>query len=148
MPFSSSLPDDARRDLLASLCILGFVVAAVLCGLAYDANWRKFLRISIAAFSYVAALLTLLRPKSRAAVSRGRLPFWPFAASAGACELASGWLRPGVPAGTTLWVAPLAAILIGGLHWLTLLSWRPLRNSFIFARPRTRTPQRPSDRAS
>jgi hypothetical protein len=133
--------DAARRDFYASLCFIGLVTAAVLCGLAHDENWRKFLRISIASATYVAALLTVYSLRSRRDGVCARLPFWCFAASAAAAELASGWLRPNVPPGTTLWVAPVAALLLGGVNRLALARWRPLRDSLLSGRGRTRAPQ-------
>lgn len=121
----------ASRDLLASVWLLGVAFAAVLAGLALDANWRKLLRVLIAAPTYVCVLLTLFRVRGVAAASGGGLPPWPFCAAAAAAELASGWLRAGVAAHITFWVAPLAAVLIGGLHWLGLRYWRPLRERIM-----------------
>ncbi len=126
--------DAARRDFRASLCLVGFVTVAVLCGLAHDENWRKFLRISIASAVYVSALSALWGVVPR----RGRagLPFRAYAVAAAAAELSSGWLRPGVPAGTTVWVAAVAAVLLGGFHWLALARWRPFRESLLSGRTR------------
>jgi hypothetical protein len=118
---------DARRDLLISLVLLGCVFLFVLGGLAWDENWRKFLRVLIGAALYVSILLALLRARSKSIKARDGLPLWAFAVAAAAAELASGWLRTNVSEGITFWLAPLAALLIGGVHWLALRSWRPLR---------------------
>jgi hypothetical protein len=124
----------ARRDLMLSVGLLALVFVAVLAGLAHEENWRKLLRIAIASSVYVAALLSLTWASARGeaartsqGAARASLPFWPFAVAAALAELSSGWLRPNVPAGTTLWLAPAAAFLIGGVHWLALKYWRPLR---------------------
>ena len=110
-----------RRDFRLSLCVFALVVASALCGLALDANWWKFLRVLLAFSTYSTILLLLLRRETR-----GPLPLWPFALAAGAAELASGWLRPNADALLSLRVAPAAALLIGGAHWLALRAWRRL----------------------
>ena len=115
----------ARRDLLSSALLLALLFAAVLCGLAYEENWRKLLRVGLAAPVYLSALLLLTRRRRRGAAAA--LPFWPFAVAAAAAELSSGWLRTRVADGMTFWLAPAAAVLVGGLHWLALRHWRRLR---------------------
>ena len=119
------LEQRARRDLVLSALLLALLFAAVLCGLAYEENWRKFVRVGLAASVYLSALLLLTRRWRE----RGRapLPLWPFAVAAAAAELSSGWLRTRVADGVTFWLAPAAAILVGGLHWLALRRWRRLR---------------------
>ncbi len=116
----------ARRDLLLSALLLGLAFSAVLCGLVYEENWRKLLRIGLAASVYLSALVLLTRGWRRGA-PHAPLPYWPFALAAAAAELSSGWLRTRVAPGTTFWLAPLAALLLGGLHWLALRHWRGLR---------------------
>jgi hypothetical protein len=118
----------ARRDLNLSALLLALLFAAVLCGLAHDENWRKLLRIGLAASVYLSALLLLTRRWRRGASAP--LPFWPFAVAAAAAELSSGWLRTRVADGMTLWLAPAAALLVGGIHWLALRRWRRLRERF------------------
>jgi hypothetical protein len=115
----------ARRDLMSSALLLALLFAAVLCGLAYEENWRKLLRVGVAAPVYLSALLLLTRRWRVGAAAA--LPFWPFAVAAAAAELSSGWLRTRVAGGTTFWLAPAAAVLVGGLHWLALRRWRRLR---------------------
>ncbi|HEX7318386.1 MAG TPA: hypothetical protein VF297_31055 [Pyrinomonadaceae bacterium] len=115
----------ARRDLLASALLLALLFAAVLCGLAYEENWRKFVRVGVAASVYLSALLMLTRRWRRGTAAT--FPFWPFAVAAAAAELTSGWLRTRVADGITFWLAPVAAVLVGGLHWLALRYWRTLR---------------------
>ena len=127
----------ARRDLRLSTLLLALLFAAVLCGLAYEQNWRKFLRIGLASSVYLSALLLLTR--RRREVAAAPLPFWPFALAAAAAELSSGWLRTRVADGMTLWLAPAAAVLAGGLHWLALRHWRPLRDRLTGHDAATRT---------
>ena len=115
----------ARRDLLTSALLLALLFAAVLCGLAYEENWRKLLRVGVAASVYLTTLLLLTRRWRRETFAP--LPFWPFAVAAAAAELSSGWLRTRVAEGMTFWLAPAAAVLVGGLHWLALRRWRRLR---------------------
>lgn len=114
--------NNSRRDFRLSLGVFALIVASALCGLALDANWPKFLRVLLAFSTYSAVLLLLFRRETP-----GALPLWPFALAAAAAELASGWLRPNATALLSPSVAPAAALLIGGLHWLTLRAWRPLR---------------------
>ena len=116
----------ARRDLLVSVALLALAFAAVLCGLAYEENWRKLLRVGVASSVYLSALLLLTRRWRRAGAGAA-LALWPFAAAAAAAELCSGWLRTSVAPGLTFWLAPAAAALVGGVHWLALRRWRPLR---------------------
>ena len=131
---------DARRDLAVSLVVLGFIIVLVLSGLAMDGNWRKFLRVLLAFLAYVTLLLALLRGGYRAAGAGAHLPFWPFAVAAAVAELVSGWLRPGMSAGITFSVAPAAALLIGGVHWLALRAWRPLHERILSGRGAGHTP--------
>jgi len=114
-----------RHDLRSSALLLALLFAAVLCGLAYEENWRKLLRVGLAASVYLSALLLLTRRWREPAAKP--LPFWPFALAAAAAELSSGWLRTRVADGMTFWLAPAAAVLVGGLHWLALRHWRRLR---------------------
>ena len=113
--------NNSRRDLHLSLGVFALIVASALCGLALDANWRKFLRVLLAFSTYSTILLLLFRRETS-----GPLPLWPFALAAGAAELASGWLRPNATPLLSPSVAPVAALLIGGVHWLTLRAWRRL----------------------
>lgn len=118
----------ARGDFVKSMIALACLFTCVLVGLAYEENWRKLARIFIAFFTYAAILLSLLTWRGGAGKPTGaRLPFWPFAVAAASAELTSGWLRPAPAIGLGLWLAPAAAFLIGGVHWLTLYWWRPLR---------------------
>ena len=115
----------ARRDLRLSALLLALLFAAVLCGLSVEENWRKLLRVGLASSVYPSALLLLTRRWREGKAAP--LPFWPFALAAAAAELSSGWLRTRVADGITFWLAPAAAVLVGGLHWLALRHWRRLR---------------------
>ncbi|HEV2704840.1 MAG TPA: hypothetical protein VGV59_02890 [Pyrinomonadaceae bacterium] len=120
--------DTTGRDLSRSLITLALVFVVVLGGLAHDENWRKFSRVLIAASVYLAILSAYARFRRRRAAPSAGLAFTAFALAAASAELASGWLRTGTTSTLTLWLAPLAACLIGGLHWLALRTWRPLRS--------------------
>ena len=115
----------ARRDFMSSALLLALLFAGVLCGLAYEENWRKLVRVGLAASVYLSALLLLTRRWRER--EHAPLPFWPFAVAEAAAELSSGWLRTRVAEGMTFWLAPAAAVLVGGLHWLALRHWRRLR---------------------
>lgn len=115
----------ARRDFLLSIAGLALVFAVVLGGLAHDENWRKLARVFVGATTYLS--LPLLLSRGRA----GRPPLWAFMLAGGAAELASGWLRPHAQPTLTLWVAPAAALLLGGVHWLALNAWRGLRRRVV-----------------
>jgi hypothetical protein len=123
----------ARRDLMVSVLLLALLFVAVLCGLAYEENWRKLLRVGLAASVYLTALLLLTRRWRK--VTAAPLPFWPFAVAAAAAELSSGWLRTRVADGMTFWLAPAAAVLVGGLHWFALRHWRRLRERLTHGAP-------------
>ncbi|HEX8852764.1 MAG TPA: hypothetical protein VF754_04715 [Pyrinomonadaceae bacterium] len=115
------------RDLFLSLGLLALVFAAVLAGLAYEENWRKLVRVLIAAAVYLSILSAYGWLASLRRRASGGLAFGAFALAGAAAELASGWLRTGAADRLTLWLAPLAACLVGGAHWLALQNWRPLR---------------------
>jgi len=110
---------------MISLGLLGLIFALALGGLALEGNWRKFLRVLLAFGTYAAVLLGLLRVRGGGAPEW--LPFWPFALAGNAAELVSRWLLPFPGARAVLSTAPAAALLIGGVHWLALRTWRPLR---------------------
>lgn len=103
-----------RSDLIASLGLLALIMALALGGLALEGNGRKFLRVLLGFVTYAAILLGLFR--GRASEARERLPFWPFALAGAAAELVSGWLRPFPSVRVVFATAPVAALLIGGVH--------------------------------
>ena len=113
----------ARRELLASVALLGAVVAFALIQLALDGNWPKVIRVGCAAGTYVTILLSLAwRGSARPAGVRYA---W-FAAAGAASGLVSGMLRP-VPASAPLITGVIgAALLLGGVHWGALHGWRRL----------------------
>ena len=115
-------PSD-QQDVLVSLVLLALIIILALGRISLDENWRKVLRVSLAFLAYNAVLLALVGRVARASV---RLPFWIFAAAAGLAELVSGWLRVNWRP-SDLALAPLAALLLGGVHWLSLRAWRLLR---------------------
>ncbi|MFN2510108.1 MAG: hypothetical protein ABR568_01545 [Pyrinomonadaceae bacterium] len=120
----------ARRDLIVSISVLGFIIALAVTQLAWEGNWPKVLRVSLAFLTYGALLLSFTRV-SKTAVERIRLPFWIFAVAGGAAEMASGWLRPDWRLSDTIVLPLAAAALIGGSHWLVLVAWRPLRERIL-----------------
>ncbi len=126
----------ARRDLIVSMGVLGFIIALAVSQLALEGNWQKVLRISLAFLTYSAVLLSLARYLSKIAVESIRPPFWIFLVAGGTAEVASGWLRPDWSLSDTLILPPAAAVLVGGSHWLALIAWRPLRDR-ILANPIT-----------
>lgn len=117
--------DAAKRDLIASMALIGLIIVLALSQLAWDGNWQKFLRVSVAFFIYASVLLSSVRWVGRAADIA--YSFWLFAMAAGTAEIASGWLRPDWKLSDTLTLPLAAALLIGGVHWLALRAWRPLR---------------------
>lgn len=94
-------------------------------GLAFEENWPKALRVSIAIGVYSAVLLILTR---RYAV--GYLALWPFLLAAAAAEMASSWLRPDASARIE---APTvaAASLLGLVHWAGLYASEFLRSRIV-----------------
>ncbi|HEX8747978.1 MAG TPA: hypothetical protein VF717_12320 [Pyrinomonadaceae bacterium] len=122
---------DLRRDLLASLCLLALLFALVLCGLAWDANWQKLLRVMTGFSAYLVVLLSALGLHGFMTKRRSGLPFAAFALAGAAAEISSGWLRPTARTAVDLSTALAAAVLIGGAHWLALRYCRPLRERII-----------------
>lgn len=119
------------RDLKASLCVLALIAAFVLSGLAWDENWRKLLRVLIGFIAYVTVLLSALGLYSLRRKRRASFPFWAFALSGAMAEAGSGWLRPTATTKLDILTVLLASILIGGVHWLALRYWRPLRERIM-----------------
>jgi hypothetical protein len=122
-----SSTSNAHNDLAMSLCLLAVIITLALGRIALDANWLKCLRVSLAFCTYLGVVLALLR-RGRFINAAGQLSFWPFALAAALAELVSGWLRPGASVSMTLEMAITAALLVGGVHWLSLRSWRLLRD--------------------
>lgn len=120
-----------RRDLWESLCVLGLLIAFALSGLAWDENWRKFVRILMGFSAYIIVLLSALRAYALITGRRHHLPFWAFALAGAAAEISSGWLRPNARAQVDLATAIAAALLVGGIHWLALHARRPLREKIV-----------------
>lgn len=120
-----------RRDFVLSMWLLSLIIVLALGRIALDGNWQKVLRVSLAFFTYSGALLFLYKSAARKAPSLIRLPFWIFAVAGALAELVSGWLRPDWRASDLLAMPPAAALLIGGLHWLVLRAWRPLRSRIL-----------------
>jgi hypothetical protein len=117
----------ARRDLLISLFIVSAIVAMALLRLAWQDNWQKVMRVSLAFVTYSALLMTFVRHFAHLR----QPPFWIFAVAAALAELASSWLRPDWRT-SDMFTMPVVAALIGGVHWLSLRSWRPLRRRIVF----------------
>jgi hypothetical protein len=116
-----------RRVFVSSIWLLGLIIVLALGRIALDGNWQKVLRVSLAFFTYSGVLLFLFQSAARTSPSLTRLPFWIFAVAGALAELVTGWLRPDWRASDLLAMPPAAALLIGGLHWLVLRAWRPLR---------------------
>jgi uncharacterized membrane protein (Fun14 family) len=125
--------DDSTRgrDLAASLCVLCLLIGFALSGLAWDENWRKFMRVLMAFAVYVIVLLSALGAYGLIRGRRARFPFWTFALAGAMAEISSGWLRPTATAKIDLSTALAAAFLIGGVHWLALRAWRPLYERIV-----------------
>ena len=110
----------ARRDLYASLLLLGLVVAFALAGLASDGNWPKVLRVAAAAAGYGAVLLAAGRRSTE------RLPWRAFAAAGAVAGFLSGVVRPETSGSMVLAQTAAGALVLGSFHWLALGSWRSL----------------------
>ena len=127
----------ADRDLFASICVLGLLVAFALSGLAWDENWRKVLRVALGFSAYVIVLLSAIRVYRLISGKQYSLPFRAFALAGAAAEACSGWLRPTARTSVDMLTAIAAALLIGGIHWLALRWWRPLRERILSIERRT-----------
>jgi len=131
---TKSLVSVSRRDLLVSIGVLGLIICLALSRLALQGNWEKVLRVSLAFVAYSGVLLSLAVYTFKSVADRVRAPLWIFSVAGAAAELASGWLRPDWRLSDTLVLPLLAAVLVGGLHWIALISWRPLRQR-VLVRP-------------
>ena len=129
---TESAADVAREDLTVSLVIIGLIIAFALVQLGFQGNWPKVLRVSLAFLTYSTVLLCLIRWTLKA--EQSSLPYHIFAVAAGAAELCSGWLRPDWRISDVLTIPLIAAVLIGGLHWLALRVWRPLHLRLLSGR--------------
>jgi hypothetical protein len=123
-----------RSDFALTMWLLGLIIALALGRIALDGNWQKMLRVSLAFVTYSGVLLFLFQSAARKSCSIIRPPFRMFALAGALAELVSGWLRPDWRASDLLAMTPAAALLIGGLHWLVLRTWRPLRTSILTGR--------------
>jgi hypothetical protein len=111
-------------DLRASLFLLAVVVLLALGGLAVDGNWPKFVRVAASFGAYMGVLAAVLRLRSG---THGTPPYWNFALAGAAAGLTSGLVRSEVRADVMVVGSIAAALLIGGMHWLALRSWRWIR---------------------
>ena len=126
-------------DLWVSLCVLGLLIAFALSGLAWDENWRKFVRVAIGFSAYILVLLSALQAYRLITKRRTSLPFPAFALAACAAELSSGWMRPNARTTFDFLTALAASFLIGGIHWLALRWWRPLRKLIVSIEHKSKT---------
>lgn len=104
-----------------SLLLLGAVVLLAIAGLSMDGNWPKVARVATAFLTYVVVLLA-----ARGVGGEGGegIPFRVFALAGGASGLVSGLVRTEVQGAVVAAGAFAGALLIGGIHWLALRSWR------------------------
>ena len=113
------------NNLTASLLLLGAVVLLAIAGLAMDSNWPKVARVATAFLTYVVVLLATRG--ARGAGGEG-IPFRAFALAGGASGLVSGLVRTEVQGAMVAAGILAGALLIGGVHWLALRSWRRLHS--------------------
>ena len=114
---------DARaatvNDVRVSLALLAAVLLLALAGLALGGNWPKVWRVAAAALAYGAVLL---------AAARGGPARYPaFALAGAAAGLVSGIARAAVDPRVVAAQLLAGALLLGGVHWLALRTWRRLR---------------------
>ena len=115
-----------RRDVVASLAILAFVIAFAITGLAFDGNWPKIVRVGASSVTYISVLLGFLL------VDRERRPRFAWFLVAGIFTgLVSGVVRPEINIATVIVQALAGGLLIAGAHWLALAHWRRLRERIL-----------------
>ena len=105
------------------LILLGGIIT--IGGLAFEGNWPKALRVSIAIGVYSGLLFLLIRR-----YASGYMALWPFLLAAAAAEIASGWLRPDAVHRIEM-PTVAAASLLGVVHWAGLYASEFLRSSII-----------------
>ena len=111
------------RDVRVSLAIITVVVTLALAGLAADGNWPKVERVA-ASFAAYAATVLIARHLERS--KQEVLSFWVFALAGAVAGIVSGLVRDEVRASTVAVGTIAASLLIGGVHWIALRTWRRL----------------------
>ena len=116
-----------RADMKASILLVGGVVLLAMTGLGMDGNWPKVARVVTAFLTYVVVLFAV-----RGARDGGEdVPFRDFAVAGGSCGLVSGLVREEVQTAVVAAGILAGSLLLGGLHWLVLRSWRRLHSMAI-----------------
>lgn len=122
------------REVRISLAVLTVVVLLALAGLAAEGNWPKVERVAASFAAYTATVLIvrrLERPKQDVP------SFWVFALAGAVAGIVSGVVRDEVRASIVAVGAIAAGLLLGGVHWFALRSWRRLRSALTSGRSRS-----------
>jgi hypothetical protein len=112
-----------RRDTLTSFALLGGVVAIALVGLGVDGNWPKVLRLTAAFAAYAGGLVGCQAwPALRRAPS-----IVPFVLAGSGAGVVSGLARAQIDVPVLVAGTLAAALLLGPVHGLAVLTWRDAR---------------------
>ena len=114
-------------ELLISIALLTAVICIADVSLAFQGNWPKILRITLAAATYVFVLGVILRGTGRFGAPPARLPYWVFLAAGAAAGVVSGIVRPDATVGLAVAQAVLTPLLLGTFHWVALQRWAWVR---------------------
>ena len=110
-------------ELLVSILLLTLVTMIADFGLAFQGDWPRIVRVTLSAASYVAVLGVVLRGIGRLGAPAARIPYWPFALAGTAAGVIGALLPPSDRALLSLAGVVLAALILGGFHWLAIRSW-------------------------
>jgi len=114
-------------ELLISIALLTAVISVADLTLAFQGNWPKIVRITLAAATYVFVLGVLLRSTGRFGAPPSRLPYWVFVAAGGAAGAVSGILRSDGTVRLALAQTIRTPLLLGTFHWVALQRWAWVR---------------------
>jgi hypothetical protein len=118
---------DPAPELIGSLALVAILASGALLGLMIQGNWLKILRVGTASVVYLGVLLAELWSRTGLRTAANRLPYWPFGVAGGAAGAISGLIRPMPSLGLVSVQLVSAALLLGGVHWLSVRWWRRLR---------------------
>jgi hypothetical protein len=115
-------------ELLVSIGIVTAVICIADVSLAFQGNWPKIVRITLAAATYVFVLGVLLRSTGRLGAPPARLPYWVFLVAGVAAGAASGFLRADGTIRLALAQTILTPLALGTFHWVALQRWAWVRS--------------------
>lgn len=119
----------AAPELIGSITLIALIVAGATVGLLFQGNWPKTVRVLAASATYLGVCGVVLACTSALRGEARRLPYWPFWFAGAAAGLVSAVVRPTTTAYVILIQTLSAALLLGGVHWVSVRWWRRMRST-------------------